>query len=109
MANPSIFTQCQLGAAKQRCTGGFSEDHRHLPLHEDKIFTICDGNDLHLQFLAALRQAIAHGGKVRFAHHFLDRILEDNFFTIVGENMRPIWFAAGVIGFRPQLQNQLSI
>ena len=101
--NEAGSVQAELAASVNRSAGRLAENHGHCPLHEDDILAAGDGCDVHLKFLAALGQAIAHGHKIGFADHLLDGVLENDFFSVVGKNMRPIRFAVGVIGLRPEL------
>jgi len=99
--------QAEPGASVNRGAGGLAEHHGHRPLHEDDVFAAGNGSDVHLEFLAALGEAIAHCHESGLTHYALDRVLEDNVFRVVRKNVGPIGFAAGVVGARPEREHKL--
>ncbi len=52
---------------------------------------------------------MAHFDESRFTLDLLDGVLEDDLIVIIGEDMGPIWFAAGVVGLGPELEDKFGV
>lgn len=54
-----VFAKGELCAAKHGRAGKLLEDHGHLPFHEDLVFRLGNGRNIHVELFAALRESIA--------------------------------------------------
>ena len=108
MCDAMIFAKGELCAAEHGGAGKFLEDHGHLPFHEDLVFSLGNGRNVHVQLFAAVREPVAEGDEIFLAFHALNAVLKNNIVMIVREDMRPIGFSFMVIGLRPKPQDIIS-
>ena len=94
----AVLMQHHLGAAKDGGAGELVEHHGHFPVKHEHMAILEDGGDVHLQLLAAAREAAAQRDKFLLAADLLNGILEHDVFMVVRKNMRPIGLALCVVG-----------
>lgn len=108
MDDAVVLGEGELAAAVERRGGVLLEAHRHRPLQEGFVSLHSDRGDVHIERLAAVRQPGAHGLEVLNALDALDAVLEDDLLVIVGEEVRPVRLAGGVVGLAPQLADPIG-
>lgn len=97
MCDHAISIKRKFGAAEDGRTGCLPEDHGHFPFHKYLVLIAGNGRNIHFQFFASLREAIAHLNEGFLTFHFLNGILKHNFLGIVRKNVRPIWFPVCIV------------
>jgi hypothetical protein len=76
-----------------------NEPNGHLPFHKNEVPLHDSIDNFHFQLFGALCQTLRHRGKFADSPDFLDGIPEMDIVIVIGENVRPVGFAFGVIGF----------